>query len=202
MIGLQSQVQLTLSERILHADYWLLLKINQDWHSPWMDSVALLARESTFHIPFYVFLALFMIMNFGTKGTWWVVTALAMAGLSDLLSAQVIKELIYRPRPCRDLVMAHQIRFLARYCGENSSFISSHASNHFAAAMFIYSTLKDLDRKWILVFAWAALIAYAQVYVGVHYPSDVICGALFGTLVGYLAAGFFRRRLGLEPKTD
>jgi undecaprenyl-diphosphatase len=201
MIVLQSPVQLTLSERILHADYWLLLKINGEWHAPWMDSLALLVRESTFHVPFYVFLALFIMINFGTRGAWWVVTALAMAGLSDLISAQLVKELIYRPRPCRDMVMANQIRFLARYCGENSSFVSSHASNHFAAATFIYMTLRDLSPKWILVFAWAGLIAYAQVYVGVHYPSDVICGALLGSLLGYWASVFFRHRLGLEPKT-
>lgn len=192
---------MTALEQILHADAWLALKINRDWHAGWFDPVALLVRESLFHVPFYVFLAWFMVQNFGAKGAWWVVAALAMAGVSDLLSAQVVKELIYRPRPCRDVVMAHQIRFLARYCGENSSFVSSHASNHFAAATFIFYTLKDFGKGWKLVFLWAALVAYAQVYVGVHYPADVIAGALLGSLVGYWAAAFFNRRIGLEPKS-
>jgi undecaprenyl-diphosphatase len=187
-------------EQFLHTDYALMLKINREWHAGWLDQPALLLRESTFHIPFYGFLAVFMLANFNGKGAWWIVTALVIAGISDLLSAQVIKELIYRPRPCRDEVMAHQIRFLARYCGQNSSFVSSHASNHFAAATFIFGTLKRFNPKWSLVFLWAASICYAQVYVGVHFPSDVLCGALLGSLLGYLAAGFFNRRIGLDLK--
>jgi undecaprenyl-diphosphatase len=63
-------------------------------------------------------------------------------------------------------------------------------------------TLKGLSPKWIMVFAWAGLIAYAQVYVGVHYPSDVIVGALLGSLLGYWSSVFFNHRLGLEPKTN
>ncbi len=197
MILLQSQQNLSLLDKILHADYWLMLRINKDWTSPWFDNVALFARESYLYVPFYLFLALFMIINFGKKGGWWVVTALAMAGVNDLLSSQVIKEIFDRPRPCRDPMMAHQIRFIAKYCGMNGSFISSHASNHFAAATFIFQTLKFISRKWALVFLWAALISYSQVYVGVHYPSDVICGAIFGIMIGYAASRFFETQIGL-----
>ena len=184
-------------EKILHADYWLMLRINKDLTYPLLDKIALFARESYLHVPFYLFLAMFMIMNFGKKGAWWVVTALAMAGLNDLLSSQVIKEIFDRPRPCRDPMMAHQIRFIARYCGMNGSFISSHASNHFAAATFIYQTLKFISHKWALTFLWAGIISYSQVYVGVHYPSDVICGALFGIFIGLIAARFFETQIGL-----
>ena len=197
MILLQSQQNLSLLEKILHADYWLMLRINKDWTSPWFDKIALLARESYLYVPFYLFLAMFMIMNFGKKGAWWVVTVLAMAGLNDLISSHVIKEIFDRPRPCRDPMMASQIRLIARYCGMNGSFISSHASNHFAAATFIFQTLKFLSRKWALVFLWAAIISYAQVYVGVHYPSDVICGAIFGFAMGYMASRFFETQIGL-----
>jgi undecaprenyl-diphosphatase len=197
MILLQSQQNLSLLEKILHADYWLMLRINKDWTSPWFDNVALFARESYVYVPFYLFLAMFMIMNFGKKGAWWVVTALAMAGVNDLLSSHVIKEIFDRPRPCRDPMMAHQIRFIAKYCGMNGSFISSHASNHFAAATFIFQTLKFISRKWALVFLWAAIISYSQVYVGVHYPSDVLCGAIFGMMIGYGASRFFETQIGL-----
>jgi undecaprenyl-diphosphatase len=79
----------------------------------------------------------------------------------------------------------------------NGSFISSHASNHFAVATFIYQTLKFMSRKWSLVFIWAAVICYAQVYVGVHYPSDVIAGALFGVIMGLMATRFFETQIGL-----
>ena len=197
MLLLQSRQNLSLLDKILHADYWLMLRINKDWTSPWFDNVALFARESYLYVPFYLFLALFMIINFGKKGAWWVVTVLAMAGVNDLLSSHVIKEIFDRPRPCRDPMMAHQIRFIAKYCGMNGSFISSHASNHFAAATFIFQTLKFISRKWALVFLWAALISYSQVYVGVHYPSDVLCGAIFGMMIGYGASRFFETQIGL-----
>jgi undecaprenyl-diphosphatase len=197
MILLQSQQNLTVLDKILHADYWLMLRVNREWTSPWFDQIALFARESYLYVPFYIFLALFMIMNFGKKGAWWVVTVLAMAGVNDLLSSHVIKEIFDRPRPCRDPFMGDQVRLVAKYCGMNGSFISSHASNHFAAATFIFQTLKFISHKWALVFLWAALISYSQVYVGVHYPSDVLCGAIFGIITGYLASRFFETQIGL-----
>jgi undecaprenyl-diphosphatase len=194
MILSQSQPILPLTEKILHADYWLLLKINRTWQHPVLDDLALFVREALLHVPLYVFLAFFMILNFGKRGLWWVVAGLALAGVSDFLSSHVIKEIFDRPRPCRDPVMAHHIRMLAQRCGMNGSFISSHASNHFAAAMFISGTMRPLGRGWSLFFVWAAVIAYAQVYVGVHYPSDVICGAIFGCLLGKVAVGLFNKR--------
>jgi undecaprenyl-diphosphatase len=189
---------MSVPEQILHLDYALMLKINKQWTAPWLDTATLFARESYLYVPFYLFLALFMILNFGSKGAWWVVVALSMAGLCDIMSSKIIKEIFDRPRPCRDPFMGDQIRFIAKYCGMNGSFISSHASNHFAAAMFIFQTLKWMDKKWGLVFGWAAAICYAQVYVGVHYPSDVLAGAGFGCLVGALTARFFNRKMGLE----
>jgi undecaprenyl-diphosphatase len=197
MILLQSQQNLSVLDKILHADYWLMLRVNREWTSPWFDQIALFARESYIYVPFYLFLALFMIINFGKKGAWWVVTVLTMAGVNDLLSSHVIKEILDRPRPCRDPLMGDQIRLVAKYCGMNGSFISSHASNHFAAATFIFQTLNFMSRKWALVFLWAALISYSQVYVGVHYPSDVICGAIFGIMIGYVASRFFETQIGL-----
>jgi undecaprenyl-diphosphatase len=196
MIPLQSLPGTSWLVDLLHADYWLLLVVNQKLQHPALDSICLILRESLTHAPFYLFLSLFMMMNFGRQGFWWFVTALALVSTSDYLSSHVIKEYFGRPRPCRDVYMSHQIRFLARYCGANGSFISSHASNHFALATFIFLTLRHLGRGWWLVFPWAASVAYAQVYVGVHYPSDVIAGALFGILLGWLGATYFRKRSG------
>lgn len=182
----------------MHADYGLMLRINQEWQHPYLDRLALILRESVAHAPLYLFLSLFMLFNFGRQGLWWFVTALALVSISDYLSSHVIKEYFDRPRPCRDAVMAYQIRFLARYCGANGSFISSHASNHFALATFIYLTLRHMGRGWLFVFPWAASVAYAQVYVGVHYPSDVIAGGAFGAALGAMAALYFKKRSGVS----
>ena len=194
---MQSETALVFTEKILRADYWLLLKINKDWSAPSLDTFFLLMREQLLHIPLYLFLFVFLLMNFGAKSWWWVASILLMIGVCDLVSSKVIKDIFDRPRPCRNEEVVSQLRFIARYCGMNGSFISSHASNHFAAAMFIFHTLKFVSRWTALLFIWAALIWYAQVYVGVHFPSDVIGGALFGIGIGYLSAYLFNSKLGL-----
>jgi undecaprenyl-diphosphatase len=186
-----------LAQSILHTDYALMLKVNRDWTSPWMDTVALFVREAIFWTPFYFFLLVFITSNFGKKGLWWALGLLSLVAMSDIISSHVIKELVNRPRPCRDQFMAHQVRFLARNCGLNGSFTSSHATNHFAIATYLYMTLRKLSPWWSLGFLWAGLIAYAQVYVGVHYPFDVLCGALLGSVLGYFAARVFDHQIGL-----
>jgi len=89
---------------------------------------------------------------------------------------------------------------LAEYCGQNGSFTSSHAANHFGMAVFLFLTLRSIIGKWSgLIFIWAAMICYAQVYIGVHFPFDVAGGALLGFIIGSLTASVFNKRFGLVP---
>jgi membrane-associated phospholipid phosphatase len=188
---------LSFIQKLVQADYALMLKLNRDWHAPFFDTIALFIRESTFWVPLYVFLLLFITINYGRKGFWWAVALLGLVALTDLFSSHLVKEMLYRPRPCRDEMMAHKIRFLAKTCGMNGSFTSSHATNHFAIAMFIYQTMKKTSSWWGIAFIWAGLISYAQVYVGVHYPFDILGGALIGSLAGFYAARLFNHQTGL-----
>ena len=95
--------------------------------------------------------------------------------------------------------MADGLRVLVNYRPQSFSFTSSHAFTHFAMATFFYLTLKKYLGNWMLLaFAWAAIIAYAQVYVGVHFPADVVGGAVFGILVGYLLGKLFNKQFGLQ----
>jgi undecaprenyl-diphosphatase len=197
---MESHDSISLFQKLLHEDYALMLKINRDWNSPAFDAIALFIREPSFWIPLYAYLILFIILNFGKKGVYCILTLILLVIVSDLISSQVIKQLLFRPRPCRDEVMAMQIRFLAKTCGLNGSFTSSHATNHFAIAMFVYQILKKTAPYWAIGFLWAGLISYAQVYVGVHYPLDIIGGALLGNFLGYFFARIFNNQIGLGLK--
>ncbi|MGB8194763.1 MAG: phosphatase PAP2 family protein [Chitinophagaceae bacterium] len=178
-------------------DRHLLTLINKDGSSPVLDVVLPFLRESQFWVPFYLFMILFMTINFKTKGWWWVLAFVLTAALTDIISSHIIKENILRMRPCRDQLIMSDIIFRVTYCPKSSSFTSSHATSHFALGMFIWQTLKRLSKWWGMIFLWAFAICYTQVYVGVHYPLDVICGGLLGCGIGAFMAYMYARQFGL-----
>jgi membrane-associated phospholipid phosphatase len=191
-------IMLVFWEHILPFDTWLLTHINQDWSNSFLDTVLPYLRETKFWIPLYLFLILFVAFNFRSKGLWWMLGFVLVAALSDIISSQWIKTNIIRTRPCRDVEVMHLIRFFVNYCPQSSSFTSSHATSHFAQAMFAFLTLRPVIGKWaLLFFLWAFLIAYTQVYVGVHYPFDVFCGGLLGCGIGFALAKLFHNRVGM-----
>lgn len=183
-------------QHVLDFDHWLFTKINQEWINHFFDHLLPFLRESELWIPFYLFLLVFITINFGKKGWWWALTLIMTGVIGDLLSSSLVKQLIFRYRPCRDPEMADQVRLLVNYCPQSSSFTSSHACNHFAAAVFIFLTLKQTSGWWRLVFLWAFSISYAQIYVGVHYPLDVLGGIILGCSLGYGMDIFYRKQFG------
>lgn len=189
-------------QKIKQFDHILFSKINGEWHNSFLDGLFPFTRETFFWLPFYFFLLLFITINFKIKGWLWVMFFAATIIFSDFVSSVIIKENIMRLRPCNDPMLADKIRFLVKYCPGSSSFTSSHACNHFAAAMFIFTTLKIILGKWRwLIFLWAIIPSYAQVYVGVHFPADIIGGAAAGILIGYLTAYLFNRTVFLNRQT-
>jgi membrane-associated phospholipid phosphatase len=189
---------LTFWHTIQPFDTWLLTHINQDWSNSFLDTVLPYMRETLFWIPLYLFLLLFVTMNFGVKGLWWVMAVALTAALSDIISSQVIKQIIWRVRPCQDEQVSLQIRFFINYCPGSSSFTSSHATSHFAQGMFFFITLRHVIGKWAWLFlGWAFIIAYTQIYVGVHYPFDVFCGSLLGCGIGFAMSKMFHSRIGM-----
>lgn len=184
----------TLSE----TDRWLFKKINAQWINDFFDTVLPFAREGTHWVPLYIFLLVFITLNF-KNGWWWALFFICAVSLSDMTGTYVFKKTFERLRPCNDPVLYDQVRLVLNRCSGGYSFISNHAANHFGMTAFIYLTLKPHIRSpWLrFVFLWPATIAYAQVYIGVHYPTDVFCGALWGILVGSLVAVFFNKRYGI-----
>ncbi len=173
-------------ESLLALDRTLFEWINSGWSNPVFDALLPYCREKLFWAPLYLFVAVFAWLNHGIRG-WWIIGGLVLAvGLADFTSSTLIKKNVQRLRPCNDPVLQSQV-VLRAGCGSGYSFTSSHAANHFAAAVFLIGALGPLGR-WVrfALPAWAALIALSQVYVGVHYPFDVLCGAAVGAVIGWL----------------
>ncbi len=191
-------------ESIFAFDRHLLRLINDTWHNNFFDWLMPWLRNSVMWAPLYLFLIVFTVINFKKTGWWWVLFVLCTVVISDLVSSRLIKENVMRLRPCNDAALANWLRVLVGYRPQSSSFTSSHAANHFAVAMFIYVTFKHSPllvpfKKWfLLLFLWAFSICYAQLYVGVHYPVDVACGALIGILIGYLWATLYNNYYSLK----
>jgi membrane-associated phospholipid phosphatase len=196
---LEIQQIMHLPNAIKQFDYNLFSKMNGQWHTSFFDTFFPFIREPFLWIPLYFFLVCFTIINFKIKGFYWVLFFILNVMLSDYVSSTIIKENFFRIRPCHDPFLAGRLRFLVSYCPVSSSFTSSHAVNHFAAAMFIFTTFrKAISPKSAYLFLWAFAISYAQVYVGVHFPFDVFCGAIIGLILGYIPAKIFNNKIALE----
>ena len=169
--------------------------INMDCHNQWFDAILPTIRNAKTWIPLYLFLVVYVFTHF-SKNKWiWLLFFGCLPILTDFISSDLIKENFFRLRPCNDPLMVNKMRLLLNYKPQSSSFTSSHATNHFALAAFFFYTLKPYFRKWAyLFFVWAFIICYAQVYVGVHYPLDVIAGGILGFSIGYVVARFYNKK--------
>lgn len=190
-------IAITFWQKLVQWDKHLFEKINGDWTNPFFDAIMPFLRNSLSWVPLYLFLLVFVLLNFKVKGIWWAVLFLSTIALTDMTGNYVFKHGFERLRPCSDPDFADQVRLLLKHCGGGYSFTSNHAANHFGMAAFFFVTLGHLLKKWAWAgLLWAALIAYAQVYVGVHYPLDVICGALLGLAFGITTGTIFNKRFG------
>jgi membrane-associated phospholipid phosphatase len=189
----------TFWQKIIQWDHNLFTNLNSQWTNPLFDSMMPFLRNSIIWIPLYLFILVFVIVNFRMKALGWIIFFLLTVALTDMTGTKIFKYGFERIRPCNNPDMLAHLRLLVR-CPSGFSFISNHAANHFGMATFLFITLRHLFKKWMwLAFLWAAIIGYAQVYVGVHYPSDIaggmIMGIIYGTITGYVFNKYLRLQL-------
>ena len=184
-------------DALLHLDRQLFHFINTGLSCAFLDWLMPMMRNPRFWIPLYVFIIGFCVWRYKKPGLILIALLLLAVGFADYTSASIIKKQVQRLRPCRDPVTSANVISRAP-CGTGYSFPSTHATDHFAIAIFL-SCLFFKRWKWVLPAAvfWAAVICFAQVYVGVHFPVDVTCGAVYGALVGLAFALGFKQ---LQPR--
>lgn len=182
-------------QALLQWDRALLKLINSKWHNGFFDSLLPVLRNQNTWTPLYIILLIFVILRYKATRWWWIAYAASTVIITNFISSGLIKHNIIRMRPCNDPVNAAWIRlFDGIYLPQSSSFTSSHAANHFGMAMFFYLTFKNDFKPWpLLFFMWAASIGYAQMYIGVHYPIDILGGTLIGLAIGYFTGNRFQK---------
>lgn len=180
-------------ERIIQIDQEVFLMLNQSASNAIFDWLLPILRNPFTWAPLYLFLVIFFIKHYGKVGILIVAMTLINFGISDGVSSHLIKKTVKRVRPCNDETFKQSINLRVR-CSGGYSFTSSHATNHFAMAFFWIVLFR---RRWKHVFwlgfLWAFMISISQVYVGVHYPLDILFGALLGTGIGVLNGYLFHR---------
>ena len=173
----------SLIQKLEQWDQWFFIQVNNHQTNSFFDSIMPYLRIAYYWTPLYLFLLVFITMNFKGRGWWWFVIFLCTVSLCDMTSSKLMKEGFERLRPCGDPDFFQYVRLLVENCSRTYSFTSSHAANHFGMATFIFLTLRPVIGKWVwLAYLWAAAVGYAQVYVGVHYPFDILGGAAIGLL--------------------
>lgn len=183
-------------EELISWDEELFLKLNT-LHLDWLDPIASSITGNLIWIPLYVIL-IYFIYRANPKGIWWVLGGLALTILvADQVTSGFMKPYYERLRPCHDPRWTDIVHIYQR-CGGLYGFASSHAANTFGVAVFLNLKMKGKIKFLPLLFLWAALVSYSRIYLGVHYPLDILVGAFVGAIAGiisWILVVFIRREI-------
>lgn len=171
----------TTLEFLNHWDQQLFLLINKSGNA-FLDQLLPIWRDKKTWIPLYVLMLVVVIYRFKKQAIPWIICIIATVAFADIISSHFFKPGFGRLRPCQDgSGIAHLMLLRLPNCPGNGSFTSSHAANHFALAFYLFFTLKKYLKNYVWLFIlWATVICWAQIYVGVHYPGDILGGAILG----------------------
>lgn len=170
-------------EQLLDIDRRLLLFLN-GLHNPLFDSIMWIVSGTYIWIPFYVLLLYLLIRKYGKDSIWLLVGVAITILICDQVTTGFMKPYFARFRPSHEPSLDGLLHLVNGYRGGLYGFASSHAANAFGVTIFIWLALKSYYR-WIgLIFIGSTLVSYSRIYLGVHYPSDILVGALIGVFTG------------------
>ena len=153
-------------------------------HSPFMDRVMYFISGRLEWLPLYLGILSLLIYRFRWKAVWILLGIAALLTMSDQSSVHLFKNVFERLRPCHQAELAGLVHLVNDHCGGQYGFVSSHASNSFAVAVFTSLFLRN-RYYWAGMLIWATLVGYSRIYLGVHFPGDVIGGAILGSLLAW-----------------
>ena len=190
-------------DHIIRADQDLFLWLNGHHNHFWNVVMKVVTNKLTW-LPLYLLLLYGIISQFKSKATGYILCIIAVVILSDQIASTLFKPYFMRPRPCHDPMIEHLVHLVGG-CGGPYGFVSSHAATGFGIATIanVLPTKRFKFAGWL--FLWAFIYSYSRIYVGVHYPLDIIGGALVGMTSAWLifmifkaldkSQGFWQRRI-------
>jgi len=172
-----------------HIDRNIFLFLNS-LHSPFWDPVMWWISGRYSWLPLYLLLTGYLVYRYKWKVIVIMVLVTLLITLSDQGSVHLFKELFKRLRPCHNPEISHLVHIVRNHCGGMYGFVSSHASNSFAMASFTFLIIRNKYYS-IFIILWASLVSYSRIYLGVHYPGDILGGMILGVVLGYLVYRLF-----------
>lgn len=171
-------------------DRQLFLILNSANSPAWDGFMYFLSMKAVW-IPLYVAIIVWMARIYKRKFLILLPFILFSVLLADQISG-LIKDMVARPRPCYETSIQGLVHILKGHCGGAHGFVSAHAANSFNVAFF---SLLLIRNRWFtpLIIIWATGVSYSRIYLGVHYPGDVFCGAILGILIGWTSYKMFMK---------
>jgi undecaprenyl-diphosphatase len=168
---------------IERLDQQLFLFLNS-LNSPFWDQVMYAISTKIIWAPLYLAILVYLGIKYKKKFLVILLFIILAIILSDQSSVQLFKNVFHRLRPCHEPSLEGLVHLVKGECGGLYGFVSSHASNSFNIALL---SLLFIKKRWytISMILWASIIGYSRIYLGVHYPGDVICGSILGAFVGW-----------------
>lgn len=171
-------------EKIIELDEQFFLYLN-GLHYDSLDGIMSWVSDKYAWIPFYAILLGIIIWKFKSKAIYILLGIGLVILFADQFTSGFMKPFFERFRPCHDPDLAGLV-YLVEGCGGKFGFASSHAANTFGLATFVFLVFSKLYRFTGLLFLWAFIVSYSRIYLGVHYPLDILVGGIIGIIIGWL----------------